>query len=400
MEAYDVVVVGAGLVGLATARALVLLGVRSVCVLEAEGRVAAHQSGHNSGVIHSGLYYRPGTLKARLCVEGRAALLRYCEERGVRYEQCGKLVVATDACELARLEELERRGRENGLAGLRRLGPDALRAREPHAAGIAALLVPQTGIIDFAAVARALAQELEERGVELRLGTGARAFERLERGYAIETARATLRARVLVSCAGARADEVARRAGIDPEIRIVPFRGEYLRLAPERRELVRHLIYPVPDPELPFLGVHFTRTLAGEVEVGPNAVLALHRDGYRRRDVSLAEIAGMLAYRGFRRMAWTHARAGTGELLRSLSRAATARALRRLVPDVRAADLLPSRSGVRAQAVDRNGMLLDEFRIVEAQGALHVVNAPSPAATACLAIGEHVAERLRARLWE
>jgi len=392
---YDVLVVGAGLVGLATARALHRRHSPAVCVLEAEERVAAHQSGHNSGVIHSGLYYRPGSEKARLCRAGRAALLEYCRAKGIPARTTGKLVVATRPAELGALAELERRGRANGLAGIERLGPEGLRAHEPHVAGIEGLWVPEAGVVDYAAVARSLAEDVRAAGGEVRLGEGAGRIRRDGAGFVVETPRGELRARTLVNCAGAQADRVARRAGVDPGLAIVPFRGEFKRLDPSRADLVRTMVYPVPDPALPFLGVHVTRRVSGDIEVGPNAVLALHRFGYRLRDVSLADTAEMLRYPGFWRMLRANARHGAGELYRSLAPRAFARAVRRLVPAIEARDLSPLGSGVRAQAVDPDGSLVDDFRFVAGPGSLHVLCAPSPAATACLAIGEAIAERAR-----
>ena len=386
---------GAGLVGLATARALLMRGARGVCVIEAENRVAAHQSGHNSGVIHSGLYYAPGSLKARMCRAGRTALLAFCRERGVRHELCGKLVVAVDEKEQARLDELERRGRANGLTGLARLGPEQIAEREPHVRARDALLVPETGVVDFAEVTRALAADVAERGGELWLDCAAGAIRAEAGGVRVETPRGTIAARRLVNCGGLTADRVARRAGLRPSVRIVPFRGEYLRLVSGRSGLVRHLVYPVPDPALPFLGMHFTRTIAGTVEVGPNAVLALARHGYRRGDVVWRDVAEMLAFRGTWRLFQRHFASGLAELRRSRSPALVARELQRMVPELEPADLEPAGAGVRAQAVDANGRLVDDFAIVADGAVLHVLNAPSPAATAALAIGEYLAEIAR-----
>ena len=388
-NAYDVVVVGGGIVGLATARALVLE--RRVAVLEAEDRIAAHQTGHNSGVIHSGLYYRPGSLKAQNCVAGREALYRFCDEHGVRAERCGKLVVATSEAELPALDELERRGHANGLSGIRRLRAEEIREREPHAAGIAALAVEETGVVDFRAVAQALADEVRSRGGIIH--TGARVLRCRRDGgeLVLETAAGEIRARFLVNCAGLHSDRVARLCGVDPGLRIIPFRGEYYELIEERRFLVRNLIYPVPDPRFPFLGVHFTRRIGGEVEAGPNAVLAGRREGYRWRDVSVRDVADLASYSGFWRMTRRYWRIGALEMYRSLRRAAFVAGLRRLVPDVRGSDLRRAGAGVRAQAVDPSGALLDDFRFAEADRMLHVLNAPSPAATASLAIGRSIA---------
>ncbi len=414
---FDFVVAGGGIVGLATAHALARGGERRVAVLEAEAEVGSHQSGRNSGVVHSGLYYRPGSLKARLCVEGRLALERYCEARGVAFERCGKLVVATRPDELPRLDELERRGRANGLAGVRRLPAGAIHEHEPHAAGLAALHVPETGIVDFPAMCRALAADIVAAGGEVRTGCAASGARRDGDALVVETtgaacgeetadaageasaahgvrgvtATGALRARALVGCAGLHADRLARACGVEPGVRIVPFRGEYHLLAPPRRSLVRHLIYPVPDPRFPFLGVHFTRRVGGEVEAGPNAVLALARHGYSWGAVSARDLAETFAWPGFWRLASRHAGHALGEVHRSLDRHAFASALRRLVPELRDDDLAPARAGVRAQALGRDGALVDDFHLVRGERQLHVLNAPSPAATASLAIGEWIA---------
>ena len=387
-----IVVVGGGIVGLATAYALVQHERRSVLVLEAEDHLAAHQSGHNSGVIHSGLYYRPGSLKARTCRVGRELLYRFCDAAGIPHRRTGKLVVATRPAELPALARLEERGRANGLHDLRRLGPAEIEEVEPAArGGVAGLWVPETGVVDFARVVEALAAQVRQAGGEVLTGARVRAIRRDGAGLTIESAAGEFRAALLVNCAGLQADRVARLAGAEPGVTIVPFRGEYYELVAARRPLVRAAIYPVPDPALPFLGVHFTRTIADRVEAGPNAVLAWARDGYRRWDVSWRDIAGTLSYGGFWRMARTHWRAGVAELGRSYSKRLFVRALRRLIPEIRTADLVPAGSGVRAQAVDAAGRLLDDFHIVETPAAIHVLNAPSPAATASLAIGREVA---------
>ncbi len=392
-ERTDVVIVGGGIVGLATALALAPHRLR-VVVLEAEPRLAAHQTGHNSGVIHSGLYYKSDSLKARLCVAGREALYRLCAEEGIAHERCGKLVVATTSDELPRLDELERRGTANGLRGMRRLAAGEMARYEPAAAGIAALWVEETGIVDFSAVAAAYARRIEAAGGEIRRACP---FVALRAGdtLRVRSGQDELETRHLVNCAGLESDRVARRCGVDPQVRIVPFRGEYFTLRPERRSLLRNLLYPVPDPRFPFLGVHLTRRVDGEVEAGPNAVLALRRGGYGRWRLSACDTASTLSYPGFWRLARRFWRTGIGELRRSGSRRLFARDLRRLVPAIQAEDLVAGGSGVRAQAVDRRGNLVDDFVIVEARGQTHVVNAPSPAATASLAIGEAIAERVR-----
>lgn len=402
-ETFDLCVVGAGILGLATARALLAKSGRSLVVLEAEDRPAAHQSGHNSGVIHSGLYYRPGSDKARLCAAGREAMYAYCAEKGIPHERCGKVVVATCPEEVARLDELERRGRANGLTGIERLGPQGLAAHEPEVAGVEGLFVEETGIADFAQVAAALADDVRAAGGEVRLSCAAGAMGREAipggpGGFRIATPRGELRARGLVNCGGLQADRVARRAGHAPGLRIVPFRGEYRQLRPERAGLVRNLIYPVPDPRFPFLGVHLSRRIGGGIEAGPNAVLALHRHGYARWRTSPADLWDLASYPAFWRMAARHWRTGLGELARSLSRRAFAHALARLVPAIRPWDLGPGGAGVRAQALDPDGTLADDFRIARGESAFHVLSAPSPAATASLAIGAEIAERASAHL--
>jgi len=399
MKRVDIAVVGGGIVGLATS--LALLARRpgaSLVVLEKESALAAHQTGHNSGVIHAGLYYKPGSLKATTCARGRALLERFCEEHGVVFERCGKVVVATSREEVPRLDELERRGRANGLAGVRRLGADELREHEPHAAGVAALFVPETGIVDYTEVARAYAAEAARRGAEVRTGARATGIFRRDGRVVVATTAGDVEARVLVACAGLESDRVARMAGLAIDVAIVPFRGEYWMLAPERAKLVKSLVYPVPDPSFPFLGVHFTRRIHGGVEAGPNAVLALAREGYSRASFDLRDAWGVARWPGFWRMARRHWRAGMAEQARSLRRASFARACAALVPEVRADDLTPGGAGVRAQAVRRDGALVDDFAIAEDVRMVHVVNAPSPAATASLAIGEEIAARALAWL--
>jgi L-2-hydroxyglutarate oxidase len=388
----DVAVVGGGLVGAATALALSSQSGLSVAVLEAEDRLAAHQSGHNSGVIHSGLYYKPGSLKATLCVEGARALYRFCEEEGIAHERCGKLVVVTDPEELPRLDELERRGRANGIACLRRLRAEEIREIEPHATGIAGLHVPETGIVDYPAVARAYGRRVEERGGTVWTGARVTAVHRNGAGLVVETGRGEVACRLLVNCAGLQCDRIASLCGAEVDVRIVPFRGEYYELAPEKHGLVRGLIYPVPDPRFPFLGVHLTRMIKGGVEAGPNAVLALRREGYRWTDVSPRDVAATAAWPGFWKLAARFWKIGAYEVRRSLMKSVFVRDLQRLVPEIRDEDLHRAGAGVRAQALDRNGALLDDFHIVESERAIHVLNAPSPAATASLAIGRKIAE--------
>ena len=393
-DSSDLVVIGAGIVGLATARALLLRERgRTLVVIEAEARPASHQTGNNSGVLHSGLYYRPGSLKARLCTAGREAMVRYCTERGLPFDRCGKVVVATRPEQVPALDELERRGLENGLEGIQRVGPAGLREHEPHVVGVEGLWIPQTGILDYRAVSEALADDVRELGGEVRLGQAAGAIRpEPSGGFHIEVGDGAVRTAGLVNCGGLHADRIARRAGELPTSRIVPFRGEYKLLVPERSNLVRGLIYPVPDPRFPFLGVHFTRRVDGSVEAGPNAVLALHRHGYSRGRISIPDALGVATTPGFWRMAARYWRTGLAEEWRSLSPGAFARALAELVPEVRRADLRPAGAGVRAQALDPDGTLADDFRITRGRDSFHVLSAPSPAATASLAIGEFLAQ--------
>jgi L-2-hydroxyglutarate oxidase LhgO len=379
-------VVGGGIVGLALARHLG--GRADVTVLEKEDRVGAHQTSHNSGVAHAGLYYQPGSLKARLCRRGITLLEAYCRERGLPYIECGKLVVARDETETGPLAEIERRALANGVPGLRRLDSGGLREVEPHARGVAALHSPRTAIVDFAAVARAFAEEVREAGGEIRVGFEVSAIS----GTTVRSAAGEERAfDLLVICAGLQADRVSRLAGDVASPAIVPFRGEYYRLAPSRTGLVRGLIYPVPDPRYPFLGVHLTRRVDGGVDVGPNALLALSREGYRRGSVSAADVWETVRWPGFRRLARTHWRTGARELYGSLSKRAFVAAARSYLPELTARDVVRGGAGVRAQAVDADGALVDDFRVNRIGDVVTVRNAPSPAATSSLAIAEHIA---------
>lgn len=393
---HDVVVVGAGIVGLAVARALLLArpGL-SVVVCDKEPALARHQTGRNSGVIHTGVYYRPGSLKARTCTTGRAALLRYCAERAIPHAIRGKLIVAVTADELPRLAALEARAQANGVE-VARLDAAGLRRVEPNAAGIAALHVPGAAVVDFAAVATAFADDVGASGGEVRLATPVLGLGEGPREIVAVTPGGELVARVALNCAGLHADLLAGPAARD--VRVVPFRGEYHTVDTGGRELVRGLVYPVPDPAFPFLGVHVTRSIDGTVHAGPNAVLALAREGYGWRDADWREALAILRYAGTRRLARRHWRTGLAELGRSLSRHAFARSVRRLVPSVRAADLRPASSGVRAQALAPDGTVLDDFVVRETPRAVHVLSAPSPAATASLEIGRLLAERVLARL--
>ncbi|MHA6804011.1 L-2-hydroxyglutarate oxidase [Salinifilum ghardaiensis] len=387
----DIVILGGGILGLATARALRRAHpAASVTVLEKESRWGAHQSGHNSNVIHSGLYYAPGSLKARLARTGGEEMIHHCREHGVPVQRTGKLVVATRDAELPRLAELARRGAANGVTA-HRLDRAEIAAREPHVAGIAALAVEDTAMTDFGAVCRALAAEVAASGAELHLGTAARGITRAGGRTVVRTDRGELRARVLVNCTGLHSDRIAAAAGARPPVRVMPFRGEYAAVAPQRRDLITNPVYPVPDPELPFLGVHITPMLDGAVHVGPNAVPALARQGYRWRDVDphlLGELARDPALRGLARRYW---RSGLAEVARSLVPPLFVREARRLLPALTARDLRPHGAGVRAQAITADGRLVDDFVLDHSPGAVHVLNAPSPAATASLPIGRRIA---------
>ncbi len=387
---YNIIVIGGGAVGLGVALEITRRFPRQrLLVLEKEDRVARHQSGHNSGVIHSGVYYKPGSLKARLCVAGAGAMVEFCLEHGIPHLVCGKVIVATQEEEIPRLEELRRRGEANGLTGLRVIGPEELREIEPHAAGLKALLVPSTGVTDYALVCAKYAELIATNGSVL-TSAAATGIKRGASEIVVETPRGAFATDALINCAGLYSDRISRMAGDDPGVMIVPFRGEYYDLVPERAALVRALIYPVPDPRFPFLGVHFTRRVTGKVDAGPNAVLALAREGYRHTDFSVRDLASSLAFAGFWRMARQHWRNGFGEWHRSLSKMAFVRALQRLLPEIGANDLTPGGSGVRAQALKPDGALVDDFQFVPSGKVLHVLNVPSPAATASLTIGKAI----------
>jgi len=391
-ERCDVAVVGGGIVGLACAHALLRrLPDLRIAVLEKEAEVGLHQTSHNSGVVHAGIYYRPGSLRARLCVEGARRLRDFCEEHGLPFLAVGKVIVATDETEVPRLQELFHRGQANGVPGLRWLRAEELREVEPHATGVAAVHSPATAITDFRAVAVCLAGLVESAGSRVVTGCELVGARRRPEGFELRTPRGTLLARTVLNCAGLHSDRVARLLGARPGVQIVPFRGEYYVLRPESRHLVRGLIYPVPDPRFPFLGVHLTRTVHGEVEAGPNAVLAWAREGYRPRAFRLRDARETLGYSGFWWLVRRYWRAGVYEQYRSWCPREFARSVRRLVPEIADRDLVRDGAGVRAQAVAPDGTLVDDFHVVLQPGAVHVLNAPSPAATASLAIGDHVA---------
>ena len=393
---FDVAIVGAGIVGLATAMELVRD--LKVVVLDKEATVAAHQSGHNSGVIHAGLYYKPGSLKAQTAVEGSRLMIAFCQEHNLPYEQCGKVVVALNQADLPRLEELYRRGTANGVSGLRMLTAEEIRDLEPHAVGIAGLHSPRTAITDYLAVTRTYAEIVQQGGGEIRLGTKVTGIERRPGELVLKTNGNEVHTRAFVNCAGLQCDLVAKMTASSGGLRIIPFRGEYYELTPRCRELVRGLIYPVPDPAFPFLGVHFTKRINGSVEAGPNAVLAFAREGYNKTSLNLGFALGLAAFPGFWRMAARYWKMGIGEFYRSWVRPAFVKALQKLMPELSPDDITArgAGAGVRAQAVDAHGNLLDDFFFVESENAIHVLNAPSPAATASIPIGRQVAARARA----
>ncbi|MBI5880164.1 MAG: L-2-hydroxyglutarate oxidase [Chloroflexi bacterium] len=393
-QTYDVAVVGAGIVGLATTLALLKRrpGLR-ITVLDKEAEVAAHQTGHNSGVIHSGIYYKPGSLKAKLCVSGARQMTVFCDAHGIKYERIGKLIVATDEREMPALQTLSERAVANGVPGVTFIGLERMRDIEPHARGVAALHSPNTGIVDYKEVSQAMRRDAEAAGATFQMGAAVHGIARAAPGVRVQTRHGEVTAKYVVNCAGLHCDAVARMFGERVDVRVVPFRGEYYLIKPEKHDLVRGLIYPVPDPRFPFLGVHFTRTVHGEVEAGPNAVLAFAREGYTMGRISPGDLAGTLTYGGFWKMAAKYWRMGLGEFHRSFSKREFVHSLQKMVPDIGEADVFRGGAGVRAQAIDTNGALVDDFRLVETPIALHVLNAPSPAATASLAIGEYIAAR-------
>jgi L-2-hydroxyglutarate oxidase LhgO len=401
IERVDIAIVGGGIVGLATARRLLELrpGL-SVAILEKEPELATHQSGHNSGVIHAGLYYAPGSAKARLCRQGKAELEAFCEQKAIPFERVGKLVVALDESELPRLASIKERGIANGVEGLEEVGPERIREIEPEAAGIRALWSPRTGIVDYRQVALAYAEEVAAAGAVIHTSRAVTAIEERPSELIVGTTRGELVAGGVIACAGLQADRVAAMTGAQDRAapRIVPFRGDYYTLKPEVRHLVRGLLYPVPDPRFPFLGVHFTKRIDGNVWAGPNAVLAFAREGYRRRDLNPRQLAATLGYRGFQRLAGKYMKTGLAELWRDWWKPAFVAQLRRYVPAVEGKDLDFGPSGVRAQAVAVDGSLVDDFDIAGSGRVLHVRNAPSPAATSSLAIGQVLAERALAQL--
>ncbi|MDQ3395576.1 MAG: L-2-hydroxyglutarate oxidase [Bacteroidota bacterium] len=389
----DVVIIGGGIVGLATAYKILIQNPRlKLLLLEKEQHLAAHQTGHNSGVIHSGLYYKPGSLKAKNCINGYNLLVNFCREENISFELCGKIVVATDPKEITLLDTLFARGLQNGLEGLKILKKEELKEYEPHVEGVAGIFVPQTGIVDYKVVAEKYAQKVKAMGGSIHFGEKVVDIKSGTSGSTVVSSKKTYEAKLVVNCAGLYSDKVAQLTHKQLDLRIVPFRGEYYELKPEKHYLVKNLIYPVPDPNFPFLGVHFTRMIGGGVEAGPNAVLAFKREGYKKSQVNLRELAETLAWPGFQIVAAKYWKTGIGEMYRSFSKAAFTKALQKLIPEIQENDLKMGEAGVRAQACDKTGGLLDDFLVLENEHAINVCNAPSPAATSSLSIGETISK--------
>jgi (S)-2-hydroxyglutarate dehydrogenase len=389
----DVIIVGGGIVGLATALQIKKSNPSlKILLLEKETELAKHQTGNNSGVIHSGIYYKPGSLKATNCIRGYHLLLDFCKENGIPFDLCGKIIVATDEAEKSLLQNLFVRGEQNGLTNLKKLKQDELKEYEPHVKGIEGIFVPQTGIVDYKLVAEKYGDVLRHLGAEISLGEKVVDIKTTEEEVTVITSKKTYTSKLLVNCAGLYSDKVARMTTQNLNVKIIPFRGEYFKLKKEKEYLVKNLIYPVPDPNFPFLGVHFTRMAKGGVEAGPNAVLAFRREGYKKSQINLAELAETLAWPGFQKVAAKYWRTGMGEMYRSFSKAAFTKALQKLIPEIQESDLVEGGAGVRAQACDREGGLVDDFLIIEEKKVINVCNAPSPAATSSLAIGETVSK--------
>lgn len=396
---FDIIITGGGIVGLATAYRLKEEKPQlKILLLEKETSLAKHQTGNNSGVIHSGIYYKPGSLKAKNCIEGYQQLLAFCDKEEIDYELCGKVIVATSNEELPAMENIYKRGNENGLQNLKKISAEELKEYEPHVNGVAAIHVPQTGIIDYKLVAKTYGKRFKEKEGLIHLGEKVVDIQ-IKTDYSeVVTNKSSYQTKLVVNCAGLYSDKVAGFTISKPDVRIVPFRGEYYELTPEKHYLVKNLIYPVPDPNFPFLGVHFTRMIKGGIEAGPNAVFAFKREGYHRTDVNVGDVWGALSWPGFRKVAAKYWRTGLGEIYRSFSKAAFTKALQKLIPEIEEKDLVPGGAGVRAQACDRTGGLLDDFKILEDQQVINVLNAPSPAATSSLSIGKTVANLALERL--
>jgi len=390
---YDVIVIGGGIVGLATAyQTLKKKPSLKLALIEKEDRLCKHQTGNNSGVIHSGLYYKPGSLKAKNCIDGYKMLLDFCDQESIPYDLCGKVVVATDDFQKPLLENLYNRGLENGLNDITKLSIEELKEIEPHVNGIAALKVPYTGIIDYVAVSEKYGEKIREMGGDIFLGEKVIKINKESNESTVETSKQSLKGNLVINCGGLYSDRLARQTSDDVDLKIIPFRGEYFKLKPEKEYLVKHLIYPVPDPNFPFLGVHFTRMINGGIEAGPNAVLAFRREGYKKSQVHLGELMESLLWPGFQKVAFKYWKTGFGEMYRSFSKAAFTKALQKLIPEIQENDLVDGGTGVRAQACDRTGGLLDDFAIFESEGAINICNAPSPAATSSLSIGNTVSD--------
>ncbi|UCH65241.1 MAG: L-2-hydroxyglutarate oxidase [Ignavibacterium sp.] len=387
---YDFVVIGGGIIGTASAMALLKGFDCSILIIEAENKLAAHQTGKNSGVIHSGLYYKPGSLKAKYCSEGREMLYRFCEEHNINYERTGKIVVAKNEDERDMLYTLFERGMANGLHEIKRLRKDELVKYEPHVKGVAGLFIPQTGIVDFIQVTNTFAKLVNESGGEIETDCKFLSLSNLSNELIIKTSKGDIRSKFLLNCGGLYSDRIAKICGVNPGLQIIPFRGEYYKLKPDKEHLIKNLIYPVPDARFPFLGVHFTRMINGGVELGPNALLALKREGYSLKDFSIRDVSQMISYKGFWKMASKYYKTGIPEFYRSLSRRAFVKAIMMFVTEIESTDIVKAGAGVRAQAVDPNGNLVDDFRIVESERMIHVLNAPSPAATASISIGRYI----------
>lgn len=390
---YDVIIIGAGLVGLATAYQIKLKSpALNIAVLEKEADVAVHQSGHNSGVIHSGIYYKPNSLKAKNCIEGYQSIIDFAEEHGIAYDLCGKIIVATTKEELPLLDNIYKRGVENGLQNLKYLTKDEFRAIEPHCAGLRAVRVPQTGIIDYIGIAKKLQELFESLGGKVYFNHRVTDLKKDNNQCLVLTDKKEFSCRKVISCAGLYSDAITKMSEENNNVKIIPFRGEYYKLRPESKHLVKHLIYPVPDPSFPFLGVHFTRMINGNVEAGPNAVLAFGKESYKFSDINVVELSQILSWPGFHKIVAKYGKTGMGEMYRSLSKSAFTKALQKLIPEIQKSDLVEGGAGIRAQACSREGILLDDFDIVNSGNVIHVRNAPSPAATSCLSIGNKISD--------
>lgn len=389
----DVVIIGGGIVGLSVGLALTeRFPDKKVVILEKENSVSKHQTGNNSGVIHSGIYYKPGSFKARFAKQGSQSMVAFCEEHGIEYDICGKVIVATEQHELPLLKDLYERGLQNELE-IEMLNAEQLKEIEPHVAGLAAIRVPQAGIVNYQQVSEKIRELIEENGGEIRCGVEVKSIDEHNNGVTIETSKGTVEAKVMINCAGLQSDRIAKMTGYSADLKIVPFRGEYYKLKESSRSLVNHLIYPVPNPDFPFLGVHYTRMIGGEVEAGPNAVLSFKREGYKKTDINLFDIAETLTYKGFWKLAGKNMKEGLNEMARSYSKGLFVKSLQKLIPEIQADDLEPGGAGVRAQALKSDGSMVDDFYFIPGKRSIHVLNAPSPAATASLEIGKEIVAR-------